>query len=127
MRLCLPRRGRAQPYLLKGAEKTVMREYGVENAKGAHITTVYACDVDDARQPARELLDRPGRRRLLLEWQVGGYVIVAVDGETVTRFEDLRAFLGQAEPGHEASFTLLRDGDEVAVPVTLGEPPNSMP
>ena len=59
--------------------------------------------------------------------QVGGDVIVAVDGEIVTRFEELRAFLARAEPGYEASFGLLRDGDEVTVDVTLGEPPNSMP
>ena len=72
MRLCLPHRGWAQPHLLKGAVRTIMREYGVENAKGAHITTVYAHDVDGARQRAGELLDRPGRRRLLLEWQPGG-------------------------------------------------------
>ena len=72
MRLCLPHRGRAQPHLLEGAVKTIMREYGVENARGAHITTVYAHDVDDARQRARELLDRPGRRGLLLEWQADG-------------------------------------------------------
>lgn len=59
--------------------------------------------------------------------QVGGDVIVAVDGEAVTRFEELRAFLAQAEPGYEASFRLLRDGDEITVDVTLGEPPDSMP
>ena len=72
MRLCLPHRGRAQPYLLEGAVKTIMREYGVENAKGAHITTVCAHDVDGARHRARELLDRRGRGRLLLEWQADG-------------------------------------------------------
>ena len=59
--------------------------------------------------------------------QIGGDVIVAVDGETIARFEDLKAFLVQAEPGSEAAFTLLRDGDEVTVDVTLGEPPDSMP
>ena len=59
--------------------------------------------------------------------QIGGDVIVAADGETVTNFEDLKEFLSQAEPGYEASFTLLRDGDEIAVDVTLGEPPDSMP
>jgi S1-C subfamily serine protease len=59
--------------------------------------------------------------------QVGGDIIITVDGETVTRFEELRAFLVQAEPGYEATFTLLRDGDEVTVNVTLGEPPDSMP
>ena len=72
MRLCLPCCGRAQPHLLRGAVKTIMHKYGVENAKGAHITTVYAHDADDARQRARELLDRPGRCCLLLEWQADG-------------------------------------------------------
>jgi len=55
--------------------KTIMHEYGVENARGAHITTVYAHDIDGARQRARELLDRPGRRSLLLEWQADGQPI----------------------------------------------------
>jgi serine protease Do len=59
--------------------------------------------------------------------QVGGDVIVAVDGEAVQSFEDLRLFLVRAEPGDEASFTLLRDGNESTVDVTLGEPPSSMP
>lgn len=59
--------------------------------------------------------------------QVGGDVIVAVDGEAVQSFEDLRLFLVRAEPGDEASFTLLRDGSEITVEVTLGEPPASMP
>jgi serine protease Do len=59
--------------------------------------------------------------------QVGGDVIVAVDGETITSFEDLRLFLVHAEPGNAASFTLLRDGNEITIEVTLGEPPASMP
>ena len=59
--------------------------------------------------------------------QIGGDVIVAVDGDAITRFEDLKAFLVRAEPGSEATFTLLRDGDEITVDVTLGEPPDSMP
>ena len=59
--------------------------------------------------------------------QIGGDIIVAVDGKAITRFEELKAFLVRAEPGSEATFTLLRDGDEVTVDVTLGEPPDSMP
>ena len=59
--------------------------------------------------------------------QIGGDIIVAVDGQAITRFEELKAFLVRAEPGSEATFTLLRDGDEVTVDVTLGEPPDSMP
>jgi S1-C subfamily serine protease len=59
--------------------------------------------------------------------QIGGDIIVAVDGEAIARFEELKAFLVRAEPGSEVTFTLLRDGDEVTVDVTLGEPPDSVP
>ncbi len=59
--------------------------------------------------------------------QVGGDVVVAADGEPVTGFEDLRAFLGQAQPGQEVTLTLLRDGREISVEVTLGERPSSTP
>jgi S1-C subfamily serine protease len=59
--------------------------------------------------------------------QVGGDVIVAIDNEPVTRFEDLRAVLQQAQPGQEVTLTLLRDGEEITVEVTLGEPPLFIP
>ena len=50
---------------------------------------------------------------------LGGDVIVAVDGQAIASFEDLSAFLQQAEPGQEAALTLLRDGNQVEVSVTL--------
>jgi serine protease Do len=50
---------------------------------------------------------------------VGGDVIVAMDGQTIERFEDLSAFLQQAEPGQEVTLTVLRDGNQVEVSVTL--------
>jgi serine protease Do len=59
--------------------------------------------------------------------QIGGDIIVAIDGQPVTGFEDLRGFLLQAEPNQEVSLTLLRDGDELTVDVTLGERPASTP
>jgi 2-alkenal reductase len=49
----------------------------------------------------------------------GGDVIVAMDGQPMAGFEDLSAFLQQAEPGQEVTLTLLRDGNQVKVPVTL--------
>jgi S1-C subfamily serine protease len=50
---------------------------------------------------------------------VGGDVIVAIDDQPIASFEDLGAFLQQAEPDQEATLTLLRGGDQVQVPVTL--------
>jgi serine protease Do len=57
--------------------------------------------------------------------QVGGDIIVAADGEPVAGFEDLKAFLLEAQPGQDVTFTLLRDGGEITVEVTLGERPSS--
>lgn len=52
---------------------------------------------------------------------VGGDVIVAMDDQPITGFEALRAFTQQAEPGQEVTLTLLRDGSQAKVDVTLGE------
>jgi S1-C subfamily serine protease len=59
--------------------------------------------------------------------QIGGDVITAVDGTAVSQFEELRAILQQAEPGQQVELTLLRDGGEVTLEVTLGERPESTP
>ncbi len=59
--------------------------------------------------------------------QVGGDVIVALDSQSVRGMEDLQTILRQAEPGQEVMLTVLRDGRQVDVEVTLGERPTLMP
>ena len=59
--------------------------------------------------------------------RTGGDVIVAMDGQPVTGFEDLRGLLLDAKPGQEVTFTLLRDGNEISVDVALGERPATTP
>jgi len=59
--------------------------------------------------------------------QVGGDVIVAVDDAPIAGFEDLLAVMRQAQPGQEVMMTLLRDGAEITLNVTLGERPVSLP
>ena len=61
-----------------------------------------------------------GGRRLL----VGGDVIVAWDGQPVTRMEELQALVSEADVGQEVTLTVLRDGGEHRLEVTLGEPPH---
>jgi S1-C subfamily serine protease len=56
---------------------------------------------------------------------IGGDVITAVDGQPVSRMEDLQGLIRQAEPGQEVILTILRDGQQLQVPVTLGERPGS--
>ncbi len=58
---------------------------------------------------------------------VGGDIITAIDGEPVTRFEELRAVLLQSEPGQEVTLTIVRGDEELQVEVTLGERPADMP
>ena len=50
-----------------------------------------------------------------------------MDGKPVTDFEALRVLMEQAEPGQEATLTLLREGKEIVITVTLGERPASTP
>ncbi len=54
----------------------------------------------------------------------GGDLIVAVDGETVNSFEDLISYLVfESEVGQTVTLTVLRNGSEVDVEVTLGARP----
>ncbi len=50
-----------------------------------------------------------------------------MDGQAVNRVGDLQALVQQAQPGQDVSLTLLRDGKQVEVPVTLGERPAPTP
>jgi len=56
---------------------------------------------------------------------VGGDVITAVNGQPVQAFEDLGAYLFlNTKPGDVVTLTVLRDGKEKSVKVTLGTLPN---
>ncbi|MBN1659689.1 MAG: trypsin-like peptidase domain-containing protein [Anaerolineae bacterium] len=57
----------------------------------------------------------------------GGDVIIALDGEPVEGMASLRTLLAEAGAGEEVRLTVLRDGEEVDVDVTLGERPTTLP
>jgi serine protease Do len=60
------------------------------------------------------------------ELRIGGDVIVAIDGQPVEDFDDLTIYLVRStEVGQEITLTVLRDGRERQVKVTLGERPGS--
>jgi S1-C subfamily serine protease len=59
--------------------------------------------------------------------QIGGDIIIAVDDRAITSMEDLVVAMQQAEPGEEVTLTLVRDGQEMAVEVTLAERPSLTP
>ena len=54
----------------------------------------------------------------------GGDLVVAIDGQTVTDFDDLNSYLVfEAQVGQTINLTVLRDGAAIDVPVTLGPRP----
>ncbi len=55
---------------------------------------------------------------------IGGDVIVAIGDQDVTSMTDLRDFLGKAEAGQEVTLTVLRDGEQTELTVTLAERPD---
>jgi len=59
--------------------------------------------------------------------QVGGDVIVAIDGQPVGQIEELRAIVQESAPGQQVTLTILRDGNERTLEVTLGERPATIP
>jgi len=46
--------------------------------------------------------------------------IIAVDGQSVERFEDLQRIVALTSPGETLDFTVLRDGGEIVLPTAIG-------
>ena len=56
----------------------------------------------------------------------GGDVIVKIDSTTITRSEDLISYLiRRTAVGQQITLTVLRDGKEMQITVTLGERPSA--
>lgn len=54
----------------------------------------------------------------------GGDMIIAIDGEQTIDFGDLVSYLvSSTEPGQTILLTIIRDGDTIELPLTLGERP----
>jgi serine protease Do len=54
---------------------------------------------------------------------IGGDVVTAIDGTSVANFDDLQAYLQNAQPGQQVKLTILRDGSEQTLTATLAEHP----
>jgi len=54
---------------------------------------------------------------------VGGDVITAIDGTPIATFDDLQTFMQTAKPGQQVKLTILRDGKEQTLTVTLAAHP----
>jgi serine protease Do len=54
---------------------------------------------------------------------IGGDIITAFNGQSVTQMDDLLGFMQEAAPGDKATLSVLRDGKQTELTVTLGERP----
>ena len=52
---------------------------------------------------------------------IGGDLIIAANGEAIHNFDDLRSFVDEGAPGDQVHLTILRDGSEQEILLTLGE------
>jgi 2-alkenal reductase len=95
------------------------------NQRGALVVDV------TPNSPAAEAGLRSSDRTISVDSEqarVGGDVIVAIGGQPVEAFDDLVAYLfTSTEVGQQVTLTVLRDGREQSVAVTLGERPTQQP
>jgi S1-C subfamily serine protease len=89
-----------------------------DNARGAYVTCVTpGGPADEAGIIGASSCDA-------VALQPGGDLIIAIEDNRVVEFNDLLTYLIlQTEPGMEVTLTVLRNGEEVEVPLTIGTRP----
>jgi 2-alkenal reductase len=106
------------PYIGAGFDDEVtlaeQNVYGLPQTQGAYVVSVTRGG-PAARAGLNPADPNSGR---------GGDLIVAIDGVPIANFQDLNRYLAfGTAPGQEIQVTLLRNGQTVTLPVTLGERP----
>ncbi|MEJ2749295.1 MAG: PDZ domain-containing protein [Anaerolineae bacterium] len=88
--------------------------YGLSQTQGAYVLNV------TPNSPA----DEAGLIAANVNTGRGGDLIVAIDGQSIQDFADLNAYLVfNTTVGQTIDLTVLRNGNEVTVPLVLGERP----
>jgi S1-C subfamily serine protease len=89
--------------------------------RGAMITTI----VEGAPASRTNLRAAEGQRTVQGEiYATGGDVVTEVDGNAVDGADSLRRAIDSRQPGDRVRLTVVRDGNERTVTVTLGERPS---
>jgi serine protease Do len=116
----------AHPWL--GISGTTVSQDLVDAAKLPVERGVLVVTVTDGSPAAKAGL-QPSNDTVTIRGQqvpTGGDIIVAIDDQPVRKFEDLTTYLARdTKVGQEITLTVLRDGQQVKVPVTLGERPQT--
>jgi S1-C subfamily serine protease len=95
-------------------------ELRLESERGAAIQEVIG------GSPAERAGLQPGDEEREVDGvplRAGGDVILAIDGEAVESAEDVVRIVTNSLPGETATFTILREGEQVDVEVRYGERP----
>ncbi len=102
--------------------REIAEEMNLENATGFLVLEV----VDDS--PADEAGLRAGNSTAVISGQelnVGGDVIVGIDGQRMRGINDILLKLSRdTEVGETVNITVIRDGEEIELPLTLESRPN---
>ena len=106
------------PYLGAGFDGEVslseQSAYGLSQTQGAYVISV----------TAGSHADRAGLVSALSSSGRGGDLVVAIDGRSIVDFSDLNSYLVfRAKVGQTIELTVLRNGEEVILPLTLGARP----
>lgn len=92
---------------------------GLPRASGAYVLSVTANSPADRAGliAGTEPTNLPGRSR-------GGDLIIAIDDQPVRQFGDLLSYIfNYKSPGDTVMLTVLRNGEEMEIPLTLGSRP----
>lgn len=99
---------------------TLMEANNLETQQGAYIIEVVpGGPADDAGLRGAQIVESAG-----IQIPTGGDVVIAVDGESVRDFDDLSSQIAFKAPGEETVLTVLRDGAEEEITVTLEARPS---
>jgi len=91
---------------------------GLQSFTGAYVTSV------TPNGPAEQAGIRAGGQSSSTGLSAGGDLIIAIDGQSIQRFDDLlRYLINNKSPGDTVVLTVLRDGEQVDVDITLGKRP----
>jgi S1-C subfamily serine protease len=92
---------------------------GLTQSAGAYVT-----DVTPGGPAAKAGIRGSTQQTEFQNLYRGGDLIIAVDGQPIKDFSQLMAYMVlQKNPGDVITFTVLRDNDQLDIPVTLGRRP----
>jgi len=112
-----------EPLSLSSSTVSTLRQYGVELGADSGVLVLESTaggPADQAGIHGGNQYLRMGRYRL----PVGGDIVVAVNDKAIAELQDLTVYLeNNTTIGDTVQLTVLRDGQELTVTVTVGEEP----